>query len=519
MSVYLGIAFSLLLLGVSAATVNMKPKLPGPRVLKYTNWHARFLEIYITLGKGAAVVHRLHKRHGPVVQIARNEVSVTTSRGLRDLYAISQRLSRPDPLVIFHNYGAENLVSTEAGTLHMERRKPLRSLYAASAVDSDANQAMLMKCVQRMQSYLANAKQPVDMRAVLQMFLYEAMSYTVYGKQHALSVFDSPETQKSVARDAKYQEERLFSPWSIITAFFPRFVLWLRKYNLAPGPLAGSTPDNILTTSLNETALHVLESIPLAKDLSTHRPQSLIAQIYKHYQLTGPSPAVPSEAYIASDSADHFWAGISTTLDALVPLFHRLSQPENRERQQRLRTELCSNITNTHSDQNGTPRSTSEALKRLSYLDAVIRETLRLHPPIPATMDRRTSSPLTVCGVTIPAGMNIGASPYVLGMTPDVYDKPSQWLPERWLDDAENGVSDREKLREMKRHFFAFGAGPRMCLGVNVAWACMRAAVAGVYGVGGGFETCLYGEDTMATGWRGRKSVSLMLRRCGEPVL
>ncbi|KAH7000771.1 hypothetical protein EDB80DRAFT_724449 [Ilyonectria destructans] len=34
----------------------------------------------------------------------------------------------------------------------------------------------------------------------------------------------------------------------------------------------------------------------------------------------------------------------------------------------------------------------------------------------------------------------------------------------------------------MNRHFFAFGSGPRMCVGINVAWAVMRATIAGIYG-------------------------------------
>jgi cytochrome P450 len=522
MSVYHDIAFSLFLFSLGIATVSMRASLPGPRILKFTSWHARIVEIYVTLGRGAPAINRLHKRYGPVVQIARNEVSVNSSSALRDLYAISQRLNRPDPLAIFHNYGAENLVSTEEGDLHMERRKPLRSLYAASAMEADENQAMLKTTVQRMHAYLANARQPVDMRFVLQMFLYEAMSYTVYGERYALKIVDNPDLQRSMARDAKYQEERLFNPWVIVTAFFPRFVLWLRKHNLAPGPLAGKMPEDILTDSINQTALADLKSRSHIEESTKHRPQSLIDQLYTHYRVNGPSPAVPSEAYIKSDCADHFWAGISTTLDALVPLLHRLSQPENRERQQRLRAELRSIIHVNGDEKALLPRV--EELKRLSYLDALIRETLRLHPPIPATMTRRTSTLITVCGVTVPAGMKIGASPYVLGMRPDVYDEPERWVPERWLDedgDEHNCTRDardgkREKLKEMKRHFFGFGAGPRMCLGVNVAWACMRAAVAGVYGLEGGFETVLHGEDTMAAGWRGRLGLELILRRSGR---
>ena len=102
--------------------------------------------------------------------------------------------------------------------------------------------------------------------------------------------------------------------------------------------------------------------------------------------------------------------------------------------------------------------------------------------------------------------MVVGASPYVVGRNPDVYERAEQWVPERWLAGQEGAADDSgegngEKLRDMKRHFFAFGAGPRMCLGVNVAWAAMRAAVAGVYGR---FETELVVADK--SGWTGQKA-------------
>ena len=112
----------------------------------------------------------------------------------------------------------------------------------------------------------------------------------------------------------------------------------------------------------------------------------------------------------------------------------------------------------------------TEELKHLSYLDAVIRETLPLNPPIPSSMTRMVSvreGSLHVYGYEVPAGWVASASPYTVGRSGQVFGREEMWLPERWLGEIGGDGAVREKdkthMRDVKRHFFAFGAGPRMC--------------------------------------------------------
>lgn len=479
-------------------TTAMRPRLPGPGVLKYTNIQARIVEVALTVSKGAGFINKLHKTHGSVVQISRNEVSVNDVAGLRELYAVSRRLDRPDPLVFFHNYQAENLVSTEAGDVHHERRKPIRSIYSASAVEAPEAQSAIRACVARMNKHIeTSVKEPVDVKPVLQLLLYEIMSHIVYGREHALDLFSDEEQRAAIPADIQYQDDRLFNPMILIVAFLPRFTLWLRRNNLAPRSISGATPPNILSHRMGKEALTALKARKSPANEGPPQPENLLRRLYSHYILNGPSTSVPSEAYILSDCLDHFWAGVSTTTETLAPLIHHLSRAQNQTRQERLRQELCSAGIGP-----GSSVPTMSELKQLPYLDAVIRETLRLNPPIPVSMARKVSKregAISVCGHEIRPGMRIGASPYVLGRKADVYDEPDRWIPERWLDkgvESEAGCPERDKLKAMKSHFFAFGAGPRMCLGVNVAWAAMRAAVAGLYS---NFETEVVQVET--PGW------------------
>jgi len=72
--------------------------------------------------------------------------------------------------------------------------------------------------------------------------------------------------------------------------------------------------------------------------------------------------------------------------------------------------------------------------------------------------------------------MEVSAQPYSLHRNQMAFDNPESWIPERWDIPHESKV-----YVQMKRHFFAFGAGPRMCIGMNVAWTQLRLTLARIY--------------------------------------
>ena len=202
------------------------------------------------------------------------------------------------------------------------------------------------------------------------------------------------------------------------------------------------------------------------------------------YRETWPSETCPDLNYLLSECIDHFWAGVSTSADVLSGLMYELSCPVNKERQKRLRKELrqadnLNDTLSTTSSRPGTP----------SYLDCVIRETLRLYPPISVSLERLVTireASIDVGGHRIPEGTTIGAQAFSVHRNPAAFQSSEVWQPERW--DINPG-SDQYKLQ--KRHMFAFGAGPRMCIGMNVAESVLRHCVASIYR---DFETSLSDE-------------------------
>jgi cytochrome P450 len=102
------------------------------------------------------------------------------------------------------------------------------------------------------------------------------------------------------------------------------------------------------------------------------------------------------------------------------------------------------------------------------YVDAVIRETLRLRPVIPF-VGRKLTQPQTIGGWDLPAGTRVAPSIHLVHRRPDLYPEPAAFRPERWLGVRTNPYT-----------YLPFGGGVRRCLGASFAETEMRAVLSAI---------------------------------------
>lgn len=101
-------------------------------------------------------------------------------------------------------------------------------------------------------------------------------------------------------------------------------------------------------------------------------------------------------------------------------------------------------------------------IAKLPYLQAIIKETLRLHPSAPLLLPRKALIDVEIHGYTIPKGAQVLINEWAMGRNPNIWDNPNSFSPERFLGSEINFKGQNFQLTP-------FGGGRRICPGLPLA--------------------------------------------------
>ncbi|CAI9093818.1 OLC1v1029398C1 [Oldenlandia corymbosa var. corymbosa] len=100
-------------------------------------------------------------------------------------------------------------------------------------------------------------------------------------------------------------------------------------------------------------------------------------------------------------------------------------------------------------------------LPKLHYLEAVVKEAMRLHPPLPILIPRCPSKSFVIGGYTIPKGTTVFINAWAIQRDPELWDDPLEFKPERFLMEPKKWDYSGNSSQ-----FIPFGSGRRSCPGI-----------------------------------------------------
>ena len=454
------ILFILLLFVSYHSSVNLLSlsHIPGPTLYALTKWRLAFDDY---AGTRTRKIHALHAHYGHVVRIGPSEVSFSSLSALRTIYGAGSGFERTSFYRMFDVYGEQNLFTFASVKAHSERKKLLTHPYSKSVILKVSAKAVEMKVWDFMRLLEREPEVGNEIFGSLHYYALDNITEFLYGEFGRTGALKVKEDRRIISDILDPKRRKL--AW--FACHFPGYTKFLitrtgraEKVVSALGLLPQAKP-----TVYTGIRSHALEAWELFKATpQTEREErgtnTIIGRLWRnHVSNKERDEGGLSDLEIASEAADHLLAGVDTTSDTLMFLIWALSLPENYQYQEKLIMEVRA-IPVSDTDDRGIP--TAEATGNLEYLDAVLKETLRLYAPLPASEPRSLPTDSVIDGFQIPAGTVVGMSPYTLHRNPDIFPGPLVFNPERWLGDP-------KEVAEMKKWFWAFSSGGRMCIGIQ----------------------------------------------------
>lgn len=383
-------------------------RLPGPFSSRLTGLP---LSIAAFKGRRAQWLNELHKKYGPVVRVAPGEVSVADPAHYRTIYS-NPKTSHKDPS--FYDAasftGSDNIFQMVNREQHAARRKLVAAPYSLQSMhklEHIIRSKSRLLADRFLSDAAASARGTVDAYELCALFSFELVCAAGFAKDFssrssALAVLRAMETS-----GPRFIFNSIFSPL--------KHASWSTKM---PGRVGATYRAH---EYWHERSRQMVREYLDRKD----------SEDIQDYLLAPFRDGVDSwlgrqlsEAEFVEEAMGIMLAGSGTTSSTLTYLLYAISQSEHQHVQDRLREEVTGLSGTDHLAQ----------LRGAQYLNAVIKETMRLYPTIISTLPRILDHPIYINGLELPPGIVVGMQNYVHHRNPVIFPDPEAFRPERWLE-------------------------------------------------------------------------------------
>ncbi|KFY05415.1 hypothetical protein O988_00004 [Pseudogymnoascus sp. VKM F-3808] len=429
-------------------------KFPGPKIAALTSWYELYYDLILG-GKYTFKLIELHKQYGPIIRITPFELHVSDPEFYDEIYASSASNRKRDKYPLFYeSFGMDHsMFATIDHDLHKYRRAALNPFLSLQNVRK--LQPVIQERVSTMLERIRDFKESEEILNVswLNAALTSdvVMQYAFARSDHRL---ERPDFDRA-NRDGCF--------FGSTAANFMKHAPWLNAiFQSLPNQLTRLA--HPLLAAFLAQRRHIVKQISDIKTGANTSNQDLSHATIFHEILSSKLPEPEKSIRRLSDEAEVLvLAGTLTTAWTLdLSTFHLLRTPSALSK---LKAELRAAIPDPSQP---TPLV---VLEQLPYLNAVIKESLRLTYGVAGRLARTAEEPLfftdrrTGREWVVPRGTPIGMSIAQLHHDESIFPDSHEWIPERWLD------AEGELNGELDKYLLSFTRGSRQCLGMHLGYS------------------------------------------------
>ncbi|KAH8660811.1 cytochrome P450 3A6 [Tricladium varicosporioides] len=438
------------------------------------HWTSPYTQLYVTYLKGAGKEHRTrlaaHRKLGSVVRVGPNELAVNCiENGVQTIY--SGNFEKSDWYAGFISDRHPFMFAMRSNKAHIERKRMLSQVYTKSYVmmseelSTILNTIVIGKFLPRVARFAEEGK-AIDIHRENKALIMDIATAYFFGLGNGTGMIENP-VEKKMIDDFDSAIKGIF--WFTEFPYLLDWVLRLRV-PIVPQEIIEAFP------KLEEFCYKIC--LQTKEKISSGSLKESLPIVYSEFRrkLEASETVRPDEldTEIATEMLDHVQGAQEGTGITITYLMCELARhPESLAK---LRQELS---------QFGqlTELPSAPSIEALPYLDAVLTETMRLYPgssgPFPRVVPEKGA---WLGDFDVPAGTVVASSVYCLHQNAEVFEDPEKWRPERWAE------ANLEKKKEMRKWFWAFGSGGRICIGNHLAIRMMKTVVVAFFSR---FETVL----------------------------
>ncbi|CAN1308912.1 Cytochrome P450 86A8 [Linum perenne] len=361
---------------------------------------------------------------------------------------------------VFHELLGEGIFNSDGDTWRFQRKTAALEFTTRTLRQAMArwvSRAIKLRFSPVLELAQANSE-PIDLQDLLLRLTFDNICGLAFGKDPQTCTAGLPENDFASAFDRATEAS--------LQRFILPEIVWKVKKWLKLGMEVG------LSRSITQLDRYLSDVINQRKDelLPGNLHDDLVSRFMKKKESY-------SDSFLQHVALNFILAGRDTSSVALSWFFYLITQ--NPSVEDKILRELCSVLEETRGSDVAKwledPLDFDEA-DRLVYLKAALSETLRLYPSVPQDSKHVVSDDVLPDGTAVPAGSSVTYSIYAAGRMRSTWgDDCMEFRPERWMS------ADGERFVAQDPYkFVAFNAGPRICLGKDLAYLQMKSVAAAV---------------------------------------